>query len=522
MPVQMRPFLVAIAFGAAVAPLLGGGNAAPNRTEARVSTGVAKRLAAASPLPDQPGGWSTTRVIVRIQPGIAPVAIASGRPSLAPAAGPDTRTVALADTLSRFGATSIEQLFPGTRADPARAAALGLDRTFAILLPAGSDTPGLVAALAGHRDLVERAELDGIGGLAEVPNDPQFFLQYPLQNTGQVIQGVTGTPGADIDMVAAWDIAPSASQVTIAFLDSGMNVHVELAARMLPGWNIPANSANTSDNCSSHGTHVAGIAAATRGNATGIAGVCDAKLVPYVVVNPCSGSESWVATALVRAVDDGHRLVNMSLQYYSGTTALRDAVLYAYGLDTVMVAAAGNNGSASVAFPARWPETIAVAGLTNTGARWTQSNYGAEIDLAAPAFAVQSTVDYSGYNVKSGTSQAAPHVSGVVALMLAKNPSLTPAQVREILVASATDIGTPGFDPQTGFGRLDAHAALVATPPPSVPGDLDGNGTVDATDLAIMLGAWGACADCEACPADLDGNCTVDAADLASLLGAWS
>jgi subtilisin family serine protease len=113
-------------------------------------------------------------------------------------------------------------------------------------------------------------------------------------------------------------------------------------------------------------------------------------------------------------------------------------------------------------------------------------------------------------------------VSGVVALMLAKNPSLTPAQVREILVASATDIGTPGFDPQTGFGRLDAHAALVATPPPSVPGDLDGNGTVDATDLAIMLGAWGACADCEACPADLDGNCTVDAADLASLLGAWS
>jgi subtilisin family serine protease len=300
-----------------------------------------------------------------------------------------------------------------------------------------------------------------------------------------------------------------------------MNVHVELAPRMLAGWNIPLNSANTSDNCSSHGTHVAGIAAATRNNATGIAGICDAKLVPYVVVNPCSGSESWVATALVRAVDDGHRIVNMSLQYYAGTTALRDAVLYAYGLETVMIAAAGNNGNSAVAFPARWPETIAVAGLTNTGARWSQSNFGPEIDLSAPAFAVQSTVDYTGYNIKSGTSQAAPHVTGVVALMRAKNPSLTAAQVREILISTATDANTPGFDPQTGYGRLDAHAALVATPPPTIPGDLDGSGSVDASDLAILLGAWGTCTDCEACPADLDGNCTVDASDLAAVLAAW-
>lgn len=513
MPAFARTFLLSVAVVVIAVPSLGGGKPPANRAPARV--------AAAPATTDVPGGWSSTRVTMRVRTGVAPVVLAGGRPSLAPAGGAAAATAALADTLGRFRASAIVPLFPGPHADPARAAALGLDRAFAIELPAGSDAPGLVAALAAHGGLVERSELDGIGGLAAVPNDPQFFLQYPLQNTGQVIQGVAGTPGADIDMVAAWDIAPSASGVTVAFLDSGLNEHVELAARTLPGWNIPLNSSNTSDNCSSHGTHVAGIAAATRGNATGIAGICDAKLVPYVVVNPCSGSESWVATALVRAVNDGHRIVNMSLQYYAGTAALRDAVLYAYGLETVMVAAAGNNGSSAVAFPARWPETIAVAGVTNTGARWSQSNFGPEIDLAAPAFAVQSTVDYSGYNVKSGTSQAAPHVTGVVALMRAKNPTLTAAQVREILIASATDINTPGFDPQTGFGRLDAHAALLATPPLAVPGDLDGNGRVDAGDLAIMLGAWGACADCEACPADLDGNCAVDGSDLATLLGSW-
>jgi subtilisin family serine protease len=501
MTVSIRPILFTLALAGAVAPLLGGGKVVA--TGRRTAPPAAP--APAPPQFDAPGGWSSTRVILRVKPGVAP----AGDPRLD-------------GTLARFGAIAVEPLFPGVRTDPARAAALGLDRTFAIGLPPGSDTPGLVAALAAHGDLVERAELDGIGGLAAVPNDPQFFLQYPLLNTGQLVNGVPGTPGADIDMVPAWDLAPSAAGVTVAFLDSGMNVHVELAPRMLPGWNIPLNSSNTSDNCSSHGTHVAGIAAATRNNATGIAGVCDAKLVPYVVVNPCSGSESWVATALVRAVDDGHRIVNMSLQYYAGTTALRDAVLYAHGLETVMVAAAGNNGSANVAFPARWPETIAVAGLTNTGAPWTQSNFGPEIDLAAPAVGVQSTVDYSGYNVKNGTSQAAPLVTGVVALMRAKNPTLTAAEVRAILVASATDIHAPGFDPQTGFGRLDALAALVATPPPSILGDLDGNGTIDAADLAIVLGAWGSCADCEACPADLDGNCTVDASDLATLLAAWS
>jgi thermitase len=500
MTTPARKILVTLALGASVTPLFGGGKVAPTGRRA-VSPAIP---AATPPVFDAPGGWSSSRVVVRVRPGAAP-GLAAG----------------LADTLARFGATGIEPLFPGVRADPARAAALGLDRTFAIDLPPGSDTPGFVAALAGRGDLVERAELDGIGGLATVPNDPQFFLQYPLLNTGQAVNGIPGTPGADIDMVSAWDIAPSAADVTVAFLDSGMNVHTELFPRMLPGWNIPLNSSNTSDNCSSHGTHVAGIAAATRNNATGIAGICDAKLVPYVVVNPCSGSESWVATALVRAVDDGHRIVNMSLQYYAGTSALRDAVLYAYGLETVMVAAAGNNGSSAIAFPARWPETIAVAGLTNTGARWSQSNFGPEIDLSAPALSVQSTVDYSGYNVKTGTSQAAPHVTGVVALMRAKNPTLTAAQVREILISTATDVNTPGFDPQTGFGRLDAYAALVATPPPSIPGDLDGSGTVDAADLAIMLGAWGSCADCEACPADLDGNCTVDAGDLAMLLAAW-
>jgi subtilisin family serine protease len=478
--------------------------------------------------PDVEGGYATDHVLVRVLPGVRferrgdGWRVVDGRRFPAPRVVLD-RTVR---TLAAARTTVVERVFP-TLAHAERGAALGLDRVFRVGVPRGTDTPALARAL-GASGLFDRVELDGIGGLAgSVPNDPEFALQYGLHNVGQLIGGIPGVVDADVDAPEAFSLVAGlgidTSTVTIAVLDSGINQHVQLAGRVLPGWNIPLNSSVTSDGCQSHGTHVSGILAATGNDGVGTAGLAwQAKLVPYVIVNPCSGFESWVATGLVMATDAGHRLVNMSLQYFAGTQTLRDAVLYADAADVVMVAAAGNQGGPNLSFPARWPETIAVAALTNTDLPASFSNFGAEVDFAAAGNAVRSLAGVSSYDTKNGTSQATPHVTGTIALMLARNPSLTSDEIRAILQATAVDVGAPGWDDKTGWGRVNAAAALAAVPAP-MPADLDGDGAVGPSDLAILLGAWGSCADCDgACQADLDGDCAVGPSDLALLLGGWS
>jgi subtilisin family serine protease len=162
-----------------------------------------------------------------------------------------------------------------------------------------------------------------------------------------------------------------------------------------------------------------------------------------------------------------------------------------------------------------------VASVTNTDAKSSFSNFGPEVDLAAGGTDIRSLVGTSTYGFKSGTSQATPSVTGTIALMLAWNPTLSAGEVRDILTGTAVDIGAPGFDPITGFGRVNAHAALLATPNP-LPADLNNDGSVGPNDLAILLDFWGACADCDgACVADLDGDCLVGPTDLAILLGSW-
>jgi thermitase len=230
-----------------------------------------------------------------------------------------------------------------------------------------------------------------------------------------------------------------------------------------------------------------------------------------------------VAEGLVWAIDHGADVVNMSLQSNAGGQLLRDAVLYGEALNVPMVAATGNNNLSMPAFPARWPETIAVAASTQSNLRWVNSNYGAEVDLAAPGENVLSLTTTGGVISRSGTSMAAPHVSGAVLLMLAVNPALTNAQVRSILAATSVDMAPAGVDQFTGAGRLDAGAAvaMAASLAPS-PADLDGDGDVDGADLGILLVGWGPCGSCASCPGDLDGTCDIGGSDLGALLSAWS
>ncbi|MCZ6542035.1 MAG: S8 family serine peptidase [Planctomycetota bacterium] len=497
------------------------------------------RIAAPVWGPDVYGGYASTHIIVQLEPGIEPGRLGDGRltllgvgeqqhqpPGLRGPAGAGTATGQAADlitaALQRWKAELITPALTTQPANRQLAAQIGLDRYYKIHVPPGTDTPAMAAQFAGFVTHIGSAEVDGIGGIAQtIPNDNDFDLQYALLNTGQT----GGIPDADIDATDAWDETTGSAALLLAVLDAGMDEHVEFAGRLVDGWNTASNNGDTSDSCGSHGTHVGGIAAATGNNTIGIAGVNWAVWVmPVRVLNGCNGTESPLADGIIYATDHGADVINMSLQFADGTNYLHDAVTYGYMSGVVLVAAAGNFGfSGGVAFPARWDETIAVAATDNQDQRWSGSNQGPQLTVAAPGVNVWSLFGSANYAYMTGTSMATPHVSGLATLMLSLDGSLTPDEVRDILQATADDVDAPGFDNNTGFGRINANAALLEVLAGiSIPGDLDGDGAVGILDLLILLTAWGPCPDPpEECPADLALDGSVGVLDLLTLLAYW-
>ena len=398
------------------------------------------------------------------------------------------------------------------------AALVGLDRWYRVSIAPGSNALAVADTLRASWVGFEICEVDGVGGLADVPNDTSFTTQYSLQNTGQ--NG--GTIGADIRAVQAWSVTTSNPTIVIALLDSGVFPHTELEGRILPGRNIPLGTTDTNDVCGGHGTHVSGIMTAKGANAAGIAGMCwDAKILPVVIVNPCSGLESYVADGLVWAIDQGAHVVNMSLQYSLGSQYLYAAVQYAAAQGVPMIAATGNSNGA-VSWPAKWDETIAVAGSNRFDARYNVSNFGPEVDVTACGEAIYSLALNNGYVTRSGTSMAAPHVTGTIALMRAVYPTMSAPAIRTVLMQTARDLAPTGYDIYTGAGVINAGAAVLMAQSMN-PGlaDMNGDGFVNGNDLAILLTQWGVCSKCN-CIADFNNDCNVNGNDLAFLLTSWS
>ncbi len=470
--------------------------------------------------PDTVGGYASTHVLLRTRPGVTPV-------EMAPAAGPrltlaaagtpmPQREAAIAAVLERWRVSAIEPMFESGFANQPLAAQLGLDRYYRVETPPGTDSPGLVANLSRFGGVVEHVELDAIGGVAATPDDPDFDLQWGLLNSA--------TPGADVNITTAWDITTGDAGLVLAVLDAGMDQHAELLARMIPDKNVAAfpDNDDTSDVCISHGTHVAGIAGAIADNTQGIAGVdWQCRIMPVRVLNSCSGPESYVAEGIIWATNNGADVINMSLQYSSGTAALQSAVQYAHAQGVVMIAASGNFGSSPIKFPALWPETIAVGAINSNDVRWSSSSYGPNLDVMAPGVTIWSLKDTTAYQYLTGTSMAAPHVSGIVTLMKSLDPALTPDGIKLMLQQTAADLGADGFDNLTGYGRVDATAALSMLVP--VPGDVDGDGLVGIDDFLFLLGNWGPCpAEPESCPADFDGDEEVGINDFLILIGNWT
>jgi hypothetical protein len=211
-----------------------------------------------------------------------------------------------------------------------------------------------------------------------------------------------------------------------------------------------------------HGTHVAGIVAAKRNNAVGISGIAPAQILSVRVLNGDGvGFQDDVADGITWAVNNGAKIVNLSLGG-PADSVLQTAVQNAWNNGVILVAASGNNGTNSISYPAAYPEVIAVGALTEANSRAAYSNYGAGLALVAPGSNILSALPDSEYGFLSGTSMAAPHVTGVAALLLAHRSSLTNSQVRDILQSSADDLGASGRDDFFGYGRVNAFTALLA------------------------------------------------------------
>ncbi len=460
--------------------------------------------------------FATDHLFVRVRPGCTMATTSLGDLTFRTATG--MGDVALSRIMKSVGVDSIRLALadPPKRADIATQ--VGLDRWYRVSIAPGSNALAVADMLRASWVGFEVCEVDGIGGLADIPNDTSFATQYSLLNTGQS----GGTIGADIRATQAWSVTSSNPTIIIALLDSGVFPHTELAGRILPGRNIPLGTTDTSDVCGGHGTHVSGIMTAKGANAAGIAGMCwDAKILPVVIVNPCSGLESYVADGLVWAVDQGADVVNMSLQYNLGSEYLHAAVQYAAAHGVPMVAATGNSNG-PVAWPAKWDETIAVAGSNRFDMRYSVSNFGPEVDVTAPGDTIYSLALANGYVNRSGTSMATPHVTGTIALMRSVYPTMSAATIRSVLMQTARDLAPVGFDDYTGAGVINAGAAVILAQSMNPgPADMNGDGHVDGADLTTFFSQWGICVGCN-CAGDFNHDCAVDASDLSALLSSWS
>lgn len=326
------------------------------------------------------------------------------------------------------------------------------------------------------------------------PNDRFFGLQWGLQNTGQLVANTGGTPGADIDAPAAWDVTTGSRDVVVGVIDSGADTaHPDLAANLwrnpgesgagqatngldddangfvddVNGWDFAETDAQPLD-ANGHGTHVAGTVGAQGGNGIGVTGVAQSAslMVLRSLGADGSGTVADVVAAYAYAARNGARVVNLSLGGASGSQTERAALAAASGV--LFVAAAGNDGAdndTTGSFPCNYElvNVVCVGASDRSDALASFSNRGTRtVDLAAPGVNIASTYRDGMYIYMDGTSMAAPHVTGVAALALSRAPGLTVPQLRDVLLSSVDPIPALRSVTVTG-GRVNAARAVQAT-----------------------------------------------------------
>ena len=337
-------------------------------------------------------------------------------------------------------------------------------------------------------------------GFQNTPNDTYFNRQWSHYNDG-TFSASNATSDADIDTDLAWDITQGDPNLIVAILDSGAKLdHPEFSGRIwvntnenedgsdtdsnnfvddINGWDFVNNDNDPTDD-HGHGTNVGGIALASGNNNLGYAGVnWNSKImICKILDDENSGYYSWWADAVYYAVDNGASVINMSVGGNGSSTLLEDAVNYAYDNNVPVVVSTGNQNSV-IQYPAQYANAFAIGSTNPDDTRsvpffWNEtsgSNYGPALDFVAPGNYMYGLNNSSNTNYNyywGGTSQAAPHVAGLISLLLSVDSNLTVDEIRTILEETSEDeVGdsedTAGWDQYYGHGRINAFQALTHT-----------------------------------------------------------
>ncbi|MCX8024024.1 MAG: S8 family peptidase [Thermanaerothrix sp.] len=365
----------------------------------------------------------------------------------------------------------------------------GLERVFVVKLPSGSN---LEEALSVFRvqDFVEYAEPNRVyQALDFYPDDEKWSEQWALPK---------------IEAPKAWDLSRGSSNVIIAVLDTGVDYnHPDLRGNVLT--NIDKDFVNNDDDAiddHGHGTHVAGIAAAATNNRIGIAGVCpNCTILPIKVLDSQGkGADDLLVKGIMYAVEQGARVINLSLGGNNCSKTLENAINAAFDRGILIIAASGNDGSkTSVAYPARSPRVVAVGAVDQYDIETNFSQRDGTLDLMAPGDRILSTIlGQQKYAYMSGTSMAAPHVAGVAGLLWSRNPNWKNTEVwwalrystdpvtlyqsttlysNEVIISlsnGSVQLYLPFVANRwSPLGRLNAYRALLVTTPGQVEAPFD-------------------------------------------------
>ncbi|MGI8659956.1 MAG: S8 family peptidase [Thermoleophilaceae bacterium] len=459
-----------------------------------------------------PAVLSLVLALASLSAGSAPLASAA---SSEPAAAPGELIVRFAPA-----ADAGDRATARVEADVDLERALPLPGVQLVKVEPGQSVPAATAELERSAEVVY-AEPNFIRRLHTVPNDPLFPNLYGLQNSGQAVDGASGTSDADIDAPEAWDITTGSAQATVAVVDSGVDLaHPDLSSRIWRnpgesgggresngvdddangltddwrGWdwvaddNLPADENN-------HGTHVSGTIAASGNDGVGVTGVSwNSRVMPLRMLDAGgSGNVADLVSAYRYAGRKGAQVVNASLGGSGFSRAELDAIDAAPG--TLFVVAAGNGGADGVGddvdtapeYPCAYAAAniVCVAASDQNDGLARFSNFGAvSVDLAAPGVRTLSTVPGGGYRYFRGTSMATPHAAGAAALIWSLVPGASVTGVRAALLGG-TDAKSAFTAKTATGGRLNARrslelaAASAGLPLPAAPPPVPATETSD-------------------------------------------
>jgi len=350
------------------------------------------------------------------------------------------------------------------------------DAGYILTLPKGRSALQLANDLYESHE-VEYAEPNFMSYRTKHTSDSYYGDQWPLKNTAN--------PGADIHIEDAWNITKGKSQIHIAVVDDGVQLHhPDLEANLLPGYSVTGTNTTGGEATDDHGTGCAGIIGAVTDNGQGIAGVCpECKIIPVCAyqgnyASPDMEAEgiAWASGQMPNSGDAD--VISCSWEEdpsWQIDAAIDDATNYGRGgLGCVILFSSGNDGNGTVSYPASSPKVIAVGASTDQDKKWSSSNFGSDLDVVAPGGTSNITttdINSSYTSTFNGTSASCPHAAGVIGLMLSVNPCLNWSDAATVLELSCDKIddcnnpystnGWDGRNDKVGFGRVNGYRAVT-------------------------------------------------------------